>query len=492
MINPLNITQLGELINKSLPKDKIIVKGEVSQPKNFRGNLYLSLKDNFCNIKSIIWKNKLESFKSKIEEGDKITVEGSLDFYLANGSVSFVIHKLVNHEGEGELFTLYQKIKDEFTKKGYFDTKHKAIKPTIINNILLITSENGAAIQDFIYTIDNNKSKLNYDLVDVPVQGTKCPNDIINHLNKDDPEYFNKYDIIVITRGGGSFEDLFGFSKPELIECVYKFNKPVLSAIGHMVDTSLLDLVSDYSTPTPSLAAQYIIDINKQYVSEIEQKRENIKRQLTFSFNSYIRKLKDIDDKILTFMYSFDKIKKNAYDKLVNILNKNILCLSKLDSNIDMKISTLELQKKAFIQIKKNAVEHLSSILNKKILFLTQIDSKINLKLNSLEIQKKQFIQTKQTTYDKFISMLNKKILFLTKLESNIDLKINTLELQKKSNEKNVVMISDKNNFDTIIRNSTDMNIILKNGEFYMSVINATDKRQIFKIFDYKFLMVPS
>jgi hypothetical protein len=157
-----------------------------------------------------------------------------------------------------------------------------------------------------------------------------------------------------------------------------------------------------------------------------------------------------------------------------------------------MKISTLELQKKAFIQIKKNAVEHLSSILNKKILFLTQIDSKINLKLNSLEIQKKQFIQTKQTTYDKFISMLNKKILFLTKLESNIDLKINTLELQKKSNEKNVVMISDKNNFDTIIRNSTDMNIILKNGEFYMSVINATDKRQIFKIFDYKFLMVPS
>ena len=228
MINPLNITQLGELISKSLPTNKIIVKGEVSQPKNFRGNLYLSLKDNFSNVKSIIWKNKLDSFNNKIEEGDTITVEGSLDFYLSNGSISFVIHKLINHEGEGELFTLYQTIKDEFTKKGYFDNIHKAAKPTIIINILLITSENGAAIQDFIYTIDNNKSKLNYDLIDVPVQGNKCPNDIVNHLNKNDMEYFDKYDIIVITRGGGSFEDLFGFSKPELIECVFNFNKPIL------------------------------------------------------------------------------------------------------------------------------------------------------------------------------------------------------------------------------------------------------------------------
>ena len=98
MNNPLNITQLGELINRSLPKEKILVKGEVSQPKNFRGNLYLSLKDNTGNIKSIIWKNKLELFKSQIEEGDKITVEGSLDFYLGNGTVSFVINKLASFE----------------------------------------------------------------------------------------------------------------------------------------------------------------------------------------------------------------------------------------------------------------------------------------------------------------------------------------------------------------------------------------------------------
>ena len=179
MNNPLNITQLGELINRSLPKEKILVKGEVSQPKKFRGNLYLSLKDNTGNIKSIIWKNKLELFKSQIEEGDKITVEGSLDFYLGNGSVSFVINKLVKHEGEGELFALYQKIKDEFTKKGYFDYKLKFKKPILVKNILLITSENGAAIQDFIYNLDNNKSRLNYDLIDVPVQGNNCPKTII-------------------------------------------------------------------------------------------------------------------------------------------------------------------------------------------------------------------------------------------------------------------------------------------------------------------------
>lgn len=348
MNNPLNITQLGELINRSLPKEKILVKGEVSQPKKFRGNLYLSLKDNTGNIKSIIWKNKLELFKSQIEEGDKITVEGSLDFYLGNGSVSFVINKLVKHEGEGELFALYQKIKDEFTKKGYFDYKLKFKKPKLVKNILLITSENGAAIQDFIYNLDNNKSRLNYDLIDVPVQGNNCPKTIIEFLKDNSKSsYFDDYDLIVITRGGGSFEDLFGFSKPELIETIHNFGKPVLSAIGHMVDTSLLDLVADFSAPTPSLAAQFIIDINKDYLQEMFEKKDEVKDKLNLYMNNYLRKLNKIHDKILSFISSIDDIKKRIYDKIQQFLNKKIILLNKIESLIDLKINTLEIQKKS-------------------------------------------------------------------------------------------------------------------------------------------------
>ena len=383
MNNPLNITQLGELINRSIPKSKLLVKGEVSQPKLFRGNLYLSLKDSGCNIKTIIWKNKLDLFDSKIAEGDKITVEGTLDFYICGGSVSFIINKLIKHDGEGELFALYQEIKLKFTNKGYFLDKHKASEPKLIKNILLITSENGAAIQDFIFNLDNNKSKLEYDIIDVPVQGNDCPKNIIDILDarhsKYSDDFFEKYDLIVITRGGGSFEDLFGFSKPELIESVFNFKSPVLSAIGHMVDTSLLDLVSDFSSPTPSLASQFIIDINKKYVKNLETKKDNLKEGLIHSMNQFSRKINRIYEKINTYFYSFDEIKNEIFEKILNLLNKRLIGFSKLESKIDLKINTLEIEMKTdnknyvllsedlnFTSIIKNSNEFESKIINSK------------------------------------------------------------------------------------------------------------------------------
>ena len=126
MNNPLSITELANLIKKHLPKEKILLKGEVSQPKDSRGNMYLTLKDNNPSMmKSIIWKNKLDLFKSKINEGDEITVDGNLDFYGGYGTLSFIINQLVKHEGEGEINALFLKIKEQFEKKGYFDDKHK-------------------------------------------------------------------------------------------------------------------------------------------------------------------------------------------------------------------------------------------------------------------------------------------------------------------------------------------------------------------------------
>ena len=205
---PLEVKQLGETIKDCLPDKTLRVIGEVSQPKIFRGNVYLSLKDNYYNIKSIIWKSKYEQFKSEIKDGDKIVVKGKLDFYGANGTVSFIIERLIKHDGEGELYQLYQKYKKDFETKGYFLPNEKFNIPSKIENILLLTSENGAAIQDFIYALENNQSKLDYDIIDVPVQGHDCPKVIIEQLENLE----KNYDAIVITRGGGSFEDLFGFS----------------------------------------------------------------------------------------------------------------------------------------------------------------------------------------------------------------------------------------------------------------------------------------
>ncbi len=371
MKTPLEIKQLGEEIKNSLPDSSFKVIGEVSQPKNFRGNIYLNLKDNFCSIKSIIWKSKYETFKTEIKDGDKIIVKGKLDFYGANGSVSFIIEKLEKHDGEGELYQLYQQYKKEFEIRGYFKKENKIQLPKKIESILLITSEQGAAIQDFIYALENNNSKLDYKIIDVPVQGSSCPKMIIDKLTSLD----QKYDSIVITRGGGSFEDLFGFSQPELVEAIHNFDQPVISAIGHQVDTSLLDLVADCCCPTPSLAAQYIIDVNKKFISELEVVRDELRDILLDQFNLQNRELNKCNERLTKIIISFDKIQQNFHADLLKQLTSYSMKLKILD----LKLSNLINDDKPIIKnINDESIkfEQFNEIINEKDDFIIEWNGK--------------------------------------------------------------------------------------------------------------------
>ena len=371
MKTPLEIKQLGEEIKNSLPDSSFKVIGEVSQPKNFRGNIYLNLKDNFCSIKSIIWKSKYETFKTEIKDGDKIIVKGKLDFYGANGSVSFIIEKLEKHDGEGELYQLYQQYKKEFEIRGYFKKENKIQLPKKIESILLITSEQGAAIQDFIYALENNNSKLNYKIIDVPVQGSSCPKVIIDKLNSLD----QNYDSVVITRGGGSFEDLFGFSQPELVEAIHNFNQPVISAIGHQVDTSLLDLVADCCCPTPSLAAQFIIDVNKKFISELEVIKDELRDILLDQFNLQNRELNKCNERLTKIIISFDKIQQNFHADLLKQLTSYSMKLKILD----LKLSNLINDDKPIIKNKNEEsikFEQFNKIINEKEDFIIEWNGK--------------------------------------------------------------------------------------------------------------------
>jgi hypothetical protein len=122
--------------------------------------------------------------KLNLKEGDKITVEGKIDFYSTSGKLNFIIEKLVNNEGIGELQKKYDLIKNEFEKKGYFDKSKKKKIEGPIKNILVLTSESGAAYQDFIFGLENGGSKVNINLIDVIVQGIDCPKNICNELEK--------------------------------------------------------------------------------------------------------------------------------------------------------------------------------------------------------------------------------------------------------------------------------------------------------------------
>jgi len=331
------VSELSDYLKSIISNKKVKVIGEVSQPVIRGGHLYFSLKDESSNIKSIVWKSK-NIDKDIISDGQKLTLECKLDFYGGNGSVNLIVDKIITQEGSGELFIKYEKIKQEFTNKGYFDKSRKKPLPKIIKDILILTSENGAALQDFIYNLDNNKSLINYDIQDVKVQGTDCPKTICNELEQL-KKTNTQYDLVVITRGGGGFEELFGFSQPELIETIYNFHLPVLSAIGHQVDNPLLDLIADISAPTPSLAAQFIVDYNKKFLCSLKEIRDNIKTDLLNEISESQNMLVKLSEKIYKLFNSLVNLKNDCQNLIRNDIGNLMLKLSILESKVQMDLN---------------------------------------------------------------------------------------------------------------------------------------------------------
>jgi exodeoxyribonuclease VII large subunit len=328
----LTVSEFCYQIKDFLPTKKFIVIGEINQLKNSHGHHYFIFKDNDNIVNATIWKSKMESLKVIIKEGDKITVEGKLDFYSVGGKLNFIIDNIISNDGIGELLKKYQKIKNDFEKKGYFDSSLKLQLPNCIKNILLLTSESGAAYHDFIYGLENAKSNINVELIDVIVQGVDCPQNICKQLENIKLKNLN-YDLVILTRGGGSFQDLFGFSQPELIETLYNFNLPTLSAIGHQIDNPLSDLVCDYSAPTPSLAAQFIVDYNKNYLKSYQNILKEITNIMNIKLINELEKTNNLFEKLNKKWLSFER---NNKQKLINELNTMLRKLDTFESRLEM------------------------------------------------------------------------------------------------------------------------------------------------------------
>jgi exodeoxyribonuclease VII large subunit len=313
------LNDLGNIITKALPKTSFNIKAEIRQPKIKNGHMYLSLKDKTSEISCIVWKN---TEIDEVKDGDIVNVTGRLSYYQPRGSLNLVLSSMeLDSDEVGDSMKQYELMKIEFEQKGYF-IKHPL--PQIIKKIIILSSSSGAAIHDFYYTLDNNKSLVERTLIDVVVQGIDCPSSIVKAFNNISQDY----DLVIVTRGGGSMEDLWGFNHRDIVEVVHACPIPVMSAIGHMVDTTLIDYVADVSCPTPSLAAQYIVDHNTKYIDYIEQISIRSKQYI-------INMLNKTSDNITRWKY---EIKANI-DKFEYKLYKSKLYVESL---IQTKIKELE------------------------------------------------------------------------------------------------------------------------------------------------------
>jgi exodeoxyribonuclease VII large subunit len=242
--------QIKDYLNINYKNKDVTITGEVSNYKTFNTTIYFTLKDNSSSISCCFWNGTTVIFKN----GDQVKVSGRLTVYVKSGQYQLNVKDVTNNGTVGNLYETFEKKKNHYQKLGYFDKPKRQLHP-YIDNICVITAQGGAAIQDFLSVLKKNNYTGNVTIKNAVVQGNECGKSVSAALRLVKQLDF---DVIVLTRGGGSYEDLCGFNSPEIIEELHNINTITISAIGHEIDTVLTDYVADIRAATPTMAASMI------------------------------------------------------------------------------------------------------------------------------------------------------------------------------------------------------------------------------------------
>lgn len=257
----LSIYALNLLIKERLlfsPElNNIWISGEITSFKSYPygGQSYLTLSDKQAQINCVVYDNTLQNIKFKPAPGQIIFALGKVIVFPKKGSLIFQIH-FMSTQGTGQLSQEFEVLNAKLQKEGCFDEDRKKPIPKYPNHIGLITANNSAAMWDFVTIFSHLAPQVPITVLPAVMQGASSVLTILNAL--DQAEKHPKIDTVILLRGGGSKEDLSIFNSEELVRAIAQFQKPILTAIGHEIDTSLSDLASDLRCPTPTAAAHYL------------------------------------------------------------------------------------------------------------------------------------------------------------------------------------------------------------------------------------------
>ena len=351
----LSVKQFNQYIKTSFKHDplfqNISIKGEIANYKISHNHIYFSLKEDNEIIDCVIYYYEDKNL-DQYNNGDEVVVDGNLIYNSFFSKISISV-KNIEKMGLSKDYLNFLKVKEDFYKKGYFDENLKKTICDYPKNIGLITSDKSAAIVDFLSVINKEISDINIYLYPVKVQGLSAKDEIINAIDVLDKK---NLDSIVLTRGGGSKEDLKVFNEKDLVEKIYQAKSPIISAIGHKFDLSLTDLVSDLSLQTPTEAGSFLVRNYKKIRDQINKIFIDIKK--TLDRNIEIKELKLKNMKVKLNSYSLDNLldskAKNLddiFEKIKNKLEKNIgekeNNLSMLGLKLDSLKSILDIRKKS-------------------------------------------------------------------------------------------------------------------------------------------------
>jgi len=379
----LSVFDLTKKIKQAIEKSLsfVWVEGEISNHKRHSsGHHYFSLKDEKSVISCVMWRGTANNLNFKLDNGQKVKIYGKITLYESSGRYQLDAKK-IEMSGIGNLQLQFDQLKRKLDQEGLFSNIHKKKIPFFIKNIAVITAETGAAFQDIIKVIRNRAPFVNIYIYNTRVQGETAAKEISIALDTINRLYSDKIELIIPGRGGGSLEDLWPFNEEIVARSIFDSKIPIISAVGHEIDFSISDFVSDLRAATPSHAAEIAtISLNeqKQTVNHLENRlntavkrfiqlnTDKIKRyENSYAFQkpadlikNYTLYLDNTEDKLFMSFNQRIKDERNKLNSLENllsaigpdsVLNRGYAIISKEDIIID---SVNKIKKDDMIKIK--------------------------------------------------------------------------------------------------------------------------------------------
>lgn len=403
MIPFLTVKQVNERIKSLIENDdaliNVVIKGEVANLTN-RGHIYMTIKDeSAASIKAVLFRGYQNFVQYMPSIGDEVLLYGSIELYVPSGTYQIIV-KDVALFGEGKRLIELEKLRKKLQDEGLFNEEHKLPIPKFPKSIGVITARSGAAIHDIIRNII-----LRYPIADIhfynsAVQGETAPKELNEALNK---AINDNLDVIIIGRGGGDKEDLSAFNDETLVRTIYSSKTPIISAVGHESDYTLVDYVSDMRASTPTDAAIRATPKISDILLRLDNDKLILNNAIANKINNYKQKLKAIAN--LPFFInpeSYYVLQKERINNIKNQLNNKMNLLLKSERE-DINREQINLRNTVNLLLNKrvNEVERLKirlTSLNPKALldkgYSITLDENDNIITSSSEININQTLKT--------------------------------------------------------------------------------------------------
>ncbi|MCQ2522131.1 MAG: exodeoxyribonuclease VII large subunit [Lachnospiraceae bacterium] len=281
--NVYTVTQVTNYIANMFSQEPFLgnvsVRGELSNVKyHSSGHVYFTLKEGTTQITGAMWKSSAQRLKTRLKDGMEVVVRGKIEVYPAYGSYQLYAASIdAEEESKGKLFEAFERLKEQLEEEGLFAPEYKQPIPHYIKRLGVVTASTGAGIRDIITVSKRRNPAIQILLYPAIVQGEEAPTSIVKGIEALTKA---KVDTMIVGRGGGSFEDLNGFNAEMVARAVFDCPIPIISAVGHETDFTIIDFVSDLRAATPSAAAELAVDDVSFLYDTVQQSRRRLDRAM--------------------------------------------------------------------------------------------------------------------------------------------------------------------------------------------------------------------